>query len=47
MDGGPSNGELRMVTERKISGRMRAAQDATGAPASCPATMATERYPSA
>ena len=46
-DGAPSNGELMIVTERKMSGRMSAAQDATGAPASCPTTIATERWPSA
>ena len=32
-----------IVTERKMSGRIRADQDATGAPASCPTTIDTER----
>ena len=36
-DGGPSNGELRIVTARKMSGRISAAQDATGVSAKhCP-----------
>ena len=46
-DGAPSKGELIMVTVRKMSGRMRAAQAAIGAPASCPTTMAIVRSPSA
>jgi hypothetical protein len=34
-----------IVSERKISGRMSADQEETGAPASCSTTMATERWP--
>jgi len=41
--GGPPNGELMIATDWKMSGLIRAAHEATGAPASCPTMAATER----